>query len=346
MEGLSNGPAFPCTNENRRSAQRSPVLSYWGKGRNRDSGERFGRLGENLSAVHHDTLSGNVVRFLRREEKHGRSDVLRGEWGFEGLVMTDWGAMDDRIEATLAGLDLEMPGPSPMNEKKIRKALEDGALSIEDIDKCVSRIVSMVMRGGNVEKKPYSVDAHHKIAHDMAASSFVLLENDGALPLGNGRYSLIGALAEKPRYQGAGSSRINPTKLDSIRDSLAASGMDRIFSLSVLCDRTFRRKDDIDIPALFRECYGIWNDPDMPVEEIVLKYDAVDGAFLKTMPLHHTQEILSDTGEGIIVRVRLRITNDFVMALLSRSRSLEVISPRHLRERIRDICAAALERNR
>lgn len=127
---------------------------------------------------------------------------------------------------------------------------------------------------------------------------------------------------------------------------LKTFGMDRIFSLSVLCDRTFRRKDDIDIPALFRECYGIWNDPDMPVEEIVLKYDAVDGAFLKTMPLHHTQEILSDTGEGIIVRVRLRITNDFVMALLSRSRSLEVISPRHLRERIRDICAAALERNR
>ena len=153
------------------------------------------------------------------------SDVLRDEWGFEGLVMTDWGAMDDRVEATLACLDLEMPGPSPMNEKKIRKALEDGALSIEDIDKCVSRIVSMVMRGRNVEKKPYSVDAHHKSAHDMAASSFVLLENDGALPLGNGRYSLIGALAEKPRYQGAGSSRINPTKLDSIRDSLAASGM-------------------------------------------------------------------------------------------------------------------------
>ena len=127
---------------------------------------------------------------------------------------------------------------------------------------------------------------------------------------------------------------------------LKTFGMDRISSLSVSGDRTFRRKEDMDIPALFRECYGIWNDPDMPVEEIVLKYDYVDGAFLKTMPLHHTQEILSDTGEGITVRVRLRITNDFVMALLSRSRSLEVISPRHLRERIRDICAAALERNR
>ena len=127
---------------------------------------------------------------------------------------------------------------------------------------------------------------------------------------------------------------------------LKTFGMDRISSLSVSGDRTFRRKEDMDIPALFRECYGIWNDPDMPVEEIVLKYDSVDGAFLKTMPLHHTQEILSDTGEGITVRVRLRITNDFVMALLSRSRSLEVISPRHLRERIRDICAAALERNR
>ena len=127
---------------------------------------------------------------------------------------------------------------------------------------------------------------------------------------------------------------------------LKTFGMDRISSLSVSGDRTFRRKEDMDIPALFRECYGIWNDPDMPVEEIVLKYDSVDGAFLKTMPLHHTQEILSDTGEGITVRVRLRITNDFVMALLSRSRSLEVVSPRHLRERIRDICAAALERNR
>ena len=126
---------------------------------------------------------------------------------------------------------------------------------------------------------------------------------------------------------------------------LKTFGMDRIFSLSVLCDRTFRRKDDIDIPALFRECYGIWNDPATPVEEIILKYDAVDGAFVKTLPLHSSQEIVSESSESVTVRVRLRITNDFVMALLARSRSVEVISPLHLRRRLHDIYAASLLRN-
>ena len=82
-----------------------------------------------------------------------------------------------------------------------------------------------------------------------------------------------------------------------------------------------------------------------PVEEIVLKYDALDGAFVKTLPLHSSQEILSDTSDGLTVRLRLRITNDFVMALLSRSRSVEVVSPLHLRQRLHDVWAEALRRN-
>ena len=79
----------------------------------------------------------------------------------------------------------------------------------------------------------------------------------------------------------------------------------------------------MDVPALFRESYGIWNDMNDPVEEVILHYDALDGAFVKTLPLHSTQEILKDDPEeGVTVRVHLRITNDFVMELLSRSRSL------------------------
>ena len=126
---------------------------------------------------------------------------------------------------------------------------------------------------------------------------------------------------------------------------LKTFGMDRISSLRILEDRRFERRVDVDIPALFRVSYGIWNDPSMPVEEIVLKYDALDGAFVKSMPLHHSQEILSDSDEGVTIRLELRITNDFVMALLSRSRSLEVISPGHLRQRVYDIYSMALKRN-
>lgn len=126
---------------------------------------------------------------------------------------------------------------------------------------------------------------------------------------------------------------------------LKTFGMDRIDNVKVFESERFRRNGSIDIHALFRDSFGIWNNPSDPVEEIILKYDAIDGAFVKTLPLHHSQEILSDTSEGIIIRLHLRITNDFVMALLARSRSVEVISPVHLRKRLYDVYAAALERN-
>lgn len=128
--------------------------------------------------------------------------------------------------------------------------------------------------------------------------------------------------------------------------ALKTFGLDRMQNVSVLKDERFVRDESIDIPALFSESFGIWNDPSDPVEEIVLKYDKLDGAFVKTLPLHSSQEILSDTTDGLIVRLRLRITNDFVMALLARSRSVEVVSPIHLRQHLHDVYAAALERNR
>ena len=126
---------------------------------------------------------------------------------------------------------------------------------------------------------------------------------------------------------------------------LKTFGMDRIDNVKVFESERFKRNGSIDIPALFKDSFGIWNNPADPVEEIILKYDALDGAFVKTLPLHHSQEILSETREGITVRLHLRITNDFVMALLARSRSVEVISPVHLRKRLHDVYAAALERN-
>jgi len=122
--------------------------------------------------------------------------------------------------------------------------------------------------------------------------------------------------------------------------------LDRMRSAEVH-DGKFVRDENLDVPALFRESYGIWNDMNDPVEEVILHYDALDGAFVKTLPLHETQEVLEDSPEnGLTIRLRLRITNDFVMELLSRSRSLEVVSPQHLRERVRGIYESALKRNK
>lgn len=118
-----------------------------------------------------------------------------------------------------------------------------------------------------------------------------------------------------------------------------------IRNLRVLDGETFKRHMDIPVEELFKECYGIWNQNDLPIEEIELSYDALDGSFLKSVPLHHSQEILTDNEEEFRIRLRLRITNDFVMALLARSRSLTVIRPLHLRERVRKVYEEALKRN-
>lgn len=126
---------------------------------------------------------------------------------------------------------------------------------------------------------------------------------------------------------------------------LKTFGVDRIRDLRICASETFKRNMDINVDELFRDCYGIWNQPDIPVEDVELKYDALDGKFLKSVPLHHSQQVLVDNANEFRIKVRLRITNDFVMELLSRSRSLEVVSPLHLRERVRKIYEEALKRN-
>ena len=127
--------------------------------------------------------------------------------------------------------------------------------------------------------------------------------------------------------------------------TLKSFGLDRIKDLEVL-PRQFVRDESIDVDALFRDSYGIWNDPEIPIEDIELRYDALDGYFLKSVPLHHSQRVLVDTPDEFRIALRLRITNDFVMELLSRSRSLTVIRPQSLREQVRKVYEEALERNK
>ena len=128
-------------------------------------------------------------------------------------------------------------------------------------------------------------------------------------------------------------------------NKLKTYGIDRISRLQVL-DNVFKRDKEIDPDKLFKDCFGIWDDADTPVEEIELSYSALDGKFLKNNPLHHSQTILTDTPEEFRIRLNLKITNDFVMALLSRSKSLTVIKPESLRLQIKNIYEDALERNK
>lgn len=132
------------------------------------------------------------------------NQVLREEWGFEGLVVTDWGAINDRVRGIAAGLDLEMPASGGINDARIVAAVRAGELPESELDRSVSRIVSLVLMGADLRErdKQCDQDAHHQLAHRAAAECSVLLKNERLLPLQeNAHIAVIGAFAREPRYQ-------------------------------------------------------------------------------------------------------------------------------------------------
>lgn len=151
------------------------------------------------------------------DHKELLTDILRTEWGFDGMVVTDWGAMNDRIEGFRAGCDLNMPGGSDYMEKEVLQAVKDGTLPESCVDDSARRVLKLVFRAAETlrEKAACDYEAHHALAKRAAAEGAVLLKNeDGILPLQPGeKIAVIGAMAKELRYQGAGSSHINPTKL-------------------------------------------------------------------------------------------------------------------------------------
>jgi len=153
------------------------------------------------------------------ENKWLLNDVLREEWGFEGLVMTDWGAMNQRVPALKAGLDLEMPDSHGERDRQIVEAVNDGTLEEAVLDQAVRRILNLVNK--YISKRPesalpYNKETHHSLAQKTAAESAVLLKNDGILPLhSEQKIALIGKFAKTPRIQGGGSSHINCSKITS-----------------------------------------------------------------------------------------------------------------------------------
>ena len=161
------------------------------------------------------------------ENKWLLTDVLRREWGFDGVVMTDWGAIHDRVASLKAGLDLEMPGDTAICRRWILDGIADGSLPMEKLDAACRNILRWVdTYAKRADKTPIDWEAHHRLAAEIAADSAVLLKNDGVLPLTEkDRLHICGKLFENMRYQGAGSSMINPARLTTPKDAFAAHGI-------------------------------------------------------------------------------------------------------------------------
>lgn len=151
------------------------------------------------------------------------TDILRDEWGFDGLVMTDWGGSTDRIKGFQAGCDLVMPGGSAYMEPEAKRAVADGSLNEADIDACAERVLRLVFSkiGMLGKSKTTDMNANHAFARKAAEESAVLMKNeDHVLPLSpSQKVVFIGAMAKTPRYQGSGSSLINPWKVVSAVDA-------------------------------------------------------------------------------------------------------------------------------
>ncbi|GAA2398175.1 glycosyl hydrolase [Catellatospora methionotrophica] len=180
--------------------------------------------------------------------------VLREQWGFDGIVVSDWGAVNERVEGLAAGLDLEMPGFGGHHDQLVVDAVQAGALPADVLDRTAARFLTLVERTAQAREDghTYDRDAHHALAGRVAAEGAVLLKNDGGLlPLAPGaRIAVIGAFAKQPRFQGAGSSHINPHRLD-----------DAYTRLSALAEATYapgyrRDSDEID-EALLAEAVAV-----------------------------------------------------------------------------------------
>lgn len=171
--------------------------------------------------------------------------LLRKEWGFDGLIVTDWGASVDRVSGLKCGTDLEMPSSGTLNAKKIIAAVNNGELDENRLDEAVDNVIELIEKSKPMleKKHSYNKEEHHSIARKIAEGSMVLLKNDDEiLPLRKGqKVAVIGEMAKSPRFQGAGTSVINPTFLDNAYNELTRLGVNITYSQGY--DKT---KDVID----------------------------------------------------------------------------------------------------
>lgn len=177
------------------------------------------------------------------------TEILRDDWGFKGYVMSDWGAVNERVKGLKAGLDLEMPGNNGRGDLKIIQAVKSGQLNEEVLDTAVERILRIIFDyADNRVPGNFDLEEHHEIAEKIAEESIVLLKNDGILPFNMEEQTIafIGEFAEKPRFQGGGSSHINAWRTESALDAVSGNK-------NILYARGYSLENDIVDAQLMEE---------------------------------------------------------------------------------------------
>ncbi|MCM2129359.1 glycoside hydrolase family 3 C-terminal domain-containing protein [Larsenimonas rhizosphaerae] len=169
----------------------------------------YNRLNGPLCSEHHRLLT----------------DILRDEWGFEGVVVSDWAAVNDRIDGLKAGLELEMPSSGDTRTRLIVDAVKEGHLEEAVLDRAVRRLLTLIFKGVDQHRPNVTADlqTHHQLAREAGRQSMVLLKNEQILPLGSQqKVAVIGEFAQRPRFQGGGSSHVNPTRVDTPLDAMTS----------------------------------------------------------------------------------------------------------------------------
>ena len=250
------------------------------------------------------------------EHKQLMHDVLKEEWGHEGLVVTDWGAMNERVPGLKAGVELEMPGTDNGNDAKIVAAVQSGELDETVLDRAVERILALIFKAepALAEDFGFDVEAHHRLARRVAGEGAVLLKNeDSLLPLEEGRrVALIGRFAKHPRYQGAGSSLMNPTRLDNVYEEIVKLvGADNL----VYADG-YTEKSDVADEALIAEALQVASDAEVVVVcaglTDVYETEGVDRQDMKMPP-----------GQDALIK-RLAAAHNRVVVVLSNGSPVEM----------------------
>ena len=190
------------------------------------------------------------------ENAHLLTGILRQEWGFDGFVVTDWGGDNDHVEGVKAGSNLVMPAPGPDCAIGLVKAVKEGRISETVLDQRVAELLKQVFsltESVGAAPKQFDAEAHHAVAERCAEGAIVLLDNDGILPLKReAKTAVIGDFAGTPRYQGAGSSQVNPTRLDNLKDALSAAGL-AVTGYA----KGFSRTEPAPVPALIEEAAAL-----------------------------------------------------------------------------------------
>lgn len=200
------------------------------------------------------------------ENEYLLTKILREDWGYEGAVISDWGAVNDRVKGVMAGLDLEMPGFHGVNDRKLVEAVKNHILPEEKLNQAACRVTELILKGMEHKKDCFKYDAeeHHQLAVRAATETAVLLKNQDKLLPGRPqqKVAVIGAFAKEPRYQGAGSSKINPLKVDNALDALIQLGAQVTYAPGY-CTDTYFRHDLAEENRLIEEACRVARDQEI-----------------------------------------------------------------------------------